>query len=130
MALPDDTAREAVASFLSSSGMAIPSTRISSVLCTGLGTGVGGVSPARAAKQMHLAYSHFLGSLGLGNKERGGEEGRQEGNEGPGRRLVYSDFALMTWDHALEVGGDVERLGKQEKEGGKDRKGLFGGIFS
>lgn len=35
-------------------------TKIRTVACPGLGTATGRVSPASAAKQMSLAYSHFL----------------------------------------------------------------------
>lgn len=34
--------------------------QISSVVCPGLGTGIGQVSPAEAARQMAIAYDHFL----------------------------------------------------------------------
>lgn len=41
---------------------------IRSVLCPGLGTGVGDMPPERAARQMRLAYNSVLG--GVGAKER------------------------------------------------------------
>ena len=45
--------------------------RIRSLLVPGMGTGVGEVSPERAARQMRAAYDEIIGGLGLKSKNLG-----------------------------------------------------------
>ena len=44
---------------------------IGSVLCPGLGTGVGDMPPERAARQMRLAYNAVLGGSGVKERNAG-----------------------------------------------------------
>ncbi len=43
--------------------------KIDSVVCSGLGTGVGGISPEKCARQMRLAYNSLLAPAAIGRAE-------------------------------------------------------------